>query len=85
MQQKMPQGGGGASRCNMSTSRQTRGNQAEKWTRGGSTAQDRGTVLREQEEVAAQQQWQCDNQLANKSQTGSWQCGQVGHSNSVTL
>jgi hypothetical protein len=61
-QQKVTRGGGGATRCNMSTSRQRRGNWEEKWTRGGGMLQGRGGALqgrggasREQEEVAAQQ------------------------------
>ncbi len=65
---KVMQGGGGATRCNMTTSRQTRGNQEEKWTRGGSSLQGRGGISREQEEVAAWQQGQCNNQLTNKRQ-----------------
>jgi hypothetical protein len=41
----------------------------EKWTRGGGTLQGKGGALREQEKVTAQQQGQCNNQLANKRQT----------------
>jgi hypothetical protein len=61
---------GGATRCNMKTRLQTRSNQEEKWIRGGIALQGRCGASREQEEVMAQQQGQCNNQLANKSQTG---------------
>ncbi len=57
-------------RCNTTTSQQTRGLWEEKWTRGGGALQGRGIASREQEKVAVQQQGQCDNQLENKRQTG---------------
>jgi hypothetical protein len=57
-------------RCNVKTSWKTRGNQEEKWTRGGSTLQGRGVASRGQEEAIALQQARCDNQQANKRQTG---------------
>ncbi len=47
-----------------------RGNREEKWTRGGGALHGRGGPLREQEEVAVQQQGLCNNQLVNKRQTG---------------
>jgi hypothetical protein len=44
-------------------------NKEEKWTRGNGTLQGGGSALREQEEVAVQQQRQRDNQhLLNKRQ-----------------
>jgi hypothetical protein len=66
--QKMTQGGGGATGCHMTTSRQTRGNREEKWLQGGSALQSGGGMSNEQEEATTQQQGQCNNQLANKRQ-----------------
>jgi hypothetical protein len=57
-------------RCNMTTSRCTRGNQEEKWTRGGGALQGRGGASRDPEEAAVGQQGLRNNQLANKRQTG---------------
>jgi hypothetical protein len=47
VQQNVMQGGGGATRCNMTTSRQTRGNQEEKSATGDSTSQGSGSALQE--------------------------------------
>jgi hypothetical protein len=45
--QKVTQGGGGATRFNMTTSQKTRGNREEKWTTGGGASRGRGCSLRE--------------------------------------
>jgi hypothetical protein len=52
-------------KCNMTTSRSTRGKGDEKRTRGSGGSQGGGGALREREEAAAQQQGQHDNHITN--------------------